>query len=464
MIRRQHLTLFLIIAVGILSHSLYGAPKRFPKFKHIEREAIKETTDTIAVEDIIAGISPDSTFMDPDIIWAYEECAPIFLGPHVFSGYRNYTSQKFTVPNADAIIAESMNPRTSVRIPNPISGRLKAAFRKSALSNEIIYRYMTQHPEEVEYASWNFPKPPALPDFDKRYNQLFQRFEIPVIADNTIEGPERDRINWLHYFNVGVQFSQAYVSSNWYQGGNNYIALLFNFNWNVDLNTNYYPNLLFQSALSYRLAINSNPSENLHRYSLTQDNFQYNLKTGIKAFDHWFYSFTMQFRTPFFNTYPANSEDRTAAFLSPGSLTLGLGMTFNKENKKKTWKFSASIAPISYNLKMCMAKDVDHAQFSIPADRSTTSEIGSNLEANMTWKLSDNITWTSRMFLFTDYNYFLADWENTFNFAISRFFSTQLYLHPRFDSSSEFNTSKWHYWMLKEILSIGISYTFSSKG
>ncbi|MDE6218483.1 MAG: DUF3078 domain-containing protein, partial [Muribaculaceae bacterium] len=250
MIRRQHLTLFLIIAVGILSHSLHGAPKRIPKFKHIEREAINETTDTIAVEDIIAGISPDSTFVDPDIIWAYEECAPIFLGPHVFSGYRNYTSQKFTVPNADAIIAESMNPRTSVRIPNPISGRLKAAFRKSALSNEIIYRYMTQHPEEVEYASWNFPKPPALPDFDKRYNQLFQRFEIPVIADNTIEGPERDRINWLHYFNVGVQFSQAYVSSNWYQGGNNYIALLFNFNWNVDLNTNYYPNLLFQSALS----------------------------------------------------------------------------------------------------------------------------------------------------------------------------------------------------------------------
>ncbi|MDE6217728.1 MAG: hypothetical protein K2F64_01870, partial [Muribaculaceae bacterium] len=117
-----------------------------------------------------------------------------------------------------------------------------------------------------------------------------------------------------------------------------------------------------------------------------------------------------------------------------------------------------------YNLNMCMEKDVDHDQFSIPADRSTTSEIGSNLEANMTWKLSDNITWTSRMFLFTDYNYFLADWENTFNFAISRFFSTQLYLHPRFDSSSEFNTSKWHYWMLKEILSIGISYTFSSKG
>lgn len=377
--------------------------------------------------------------------------------PNIFMGFRSVTPSNALFRVAPFSLYNA--PENSV-IPEWLS----VVIRADRLQEDLHYLYMINNPDKISASYSDLPQPIVVPDDKVSFIDYINNLNIHLTPmEMKARKMKLEHINWLHYFNVGLQFSQAYVSHNWYQGGNNYVALLFNFVWNVDLNTVYHPNLLFQSALSYKLGINSNPKEAVHKYSISQDNFQYNLKAGFKAFKHWFYSATLQFKTPLFDTYPQDSYVRSGALLSPGSLNVGLGMTYTRENAKKTFKFSASIAPLSYNLKTCLADDIDHLQYNIKANRTTASEFGSNAEANMMWKISSNVTWSSRMFLFTDYSYFQADWENTFNCQFSRFFSTQLYLHPRYDSSSDFNASKWHYWMLKEILSIGLSYTFSTK-
>ena len=81
----------------------------------------------------------------------------------------------------------------------------------------------------------------------------------------------------------------------------------------------------------------------------------------------------------------------------------------------------------------------------------------------MTWQAMSNISMRTRMFAFTDYTYFQGNIETTWDFAINKFLSTQVYANLRYDSSSDFNLSKWHHWMLKEILSFGLTYTFSTK-
>ncbi|MDE6444449.1 MAG: hypothetical protein K2K64_08550, partial [Muribaculaceae bacterium] len=68
----------------------------------------------------------------------------------------------------------------------------------------------------------------------------------------------------------------------------------------------------------------------------------------------------------------------------------------------------------------------------------------------------------TRVFLFTDYSYFLSDWENTMNFEINRFLSTQIYAHLRYDTSTE-SLTKWKHFQLREVLSFGLTYTFSTK-
>ena len=240
--------------------------------------------------------------------------------------------------------------------------------------------------------------------------------------------------------------------------------MLANFLWDVQLNNVYYPKLIFQSAVSYKLSVNSTPDDQYHEYSVSQDLFQYNLKLGYKAVKHWYYSFAAQFKTQFFNSYPANSETRSASFLSPGELNLGLGMTYTKENEAKTLKFSATVSPASYNLKTCIDPKVDPVQFGIRAGRKWLNEVGSNAEVNFMAKLWGNTTYTTRLFLFSDYKTFQGDWENTLNFQFSRLFSTQIYAHLRYDSSADSSVSRrWRKLMLKEILSVGISYTFSTK-
>ena len=341
---------------------------------------------------------------------------------------------------------------------------LKDAFRTSSMQESLLYAYMIDNPMEIEYAYWDLPLPPVLLEEDRSFIAFLNKQEVPEVSpiQENLQGLEVKKKHWLHTVGAQLQFSQAYVSPNWYQGGNNYLSLLFGFNWNVNLNQVYHPKLLFQSALQYKLVLNSNVKGSLHKYNISDDNFQYNLNAGLKASKDWYYSFNLQFKTQLLNNYEENSFTRTASFLSPGDLNLGLGMSYNRKNKFNTFQYTLTISPLSYNLKTCISDKVNHTLYNIPLNKKTKSEIGSNVDLNLEWKISTNISYKTRVFLFTDYKYFLGDWQNTFNFDINKFLSTQLFLHLRYDGSHE-STTKWKKFMMREILSFGLSYTFSTK-
>lgn len=340
---------------------------------------------------------------------------------------------------------------------------LRVAADRNRMEEDLKYMYLVENPSAIDYLYWDLPKQPKLKDDKMSFSEYILSQFLPPVDSTEAVLPETEinKVHWLHTVGAGLQFSQAFISSNWYQGGNNHLALLFNFNWDVNLNTVYHPNLMFTSALAYKLAVNSNTKEAMHRYSISQDLLQYNLKTGVKAFRKWFYSYNLQFKTQIFNSFPADSYDLGAAFLSPADMNMGLGMTYATEGLQGRLKLAASISPISYNLKICLSDRIDPTQFNIPVGRHTRSEIGSNAEVTLQWDITSNINWKSRLFLFSDYHYFQADWENTFTFNINRFLSTQFYFHPRFDSSTPLNAT-WRYWQLKEILSFGLSYSFST--
>lgn len=331
---------------------------------------------------------------------------------------------------------------------------------------DLMYSYMIDHPEDIEYADWDLPEPPVLYDDDITFLTYLKKQELPEvkIEDAVLTEAVVRKKHWLHTMGAKLQFSQAYVSPNWYQGGNNYLALLFNFNWNVNLNQVFHPKLLFQSALSYKLGLTSTPEGNVHKYQMSEDVFQYNLNAGVKAFGNWYYSMNLLFKTQIFTNYEDNSMKRKASFLSPGDLNLGLGMSYTHKNKLNTFNYTLTVAPLSYNLKTCIYPNdkIGHEQFNIAIDKKSKSEIGSNAEINLEWQVMSNIKYKTRFFAFTDYKYFLGDWQNTFSFDINKFLSTQLFVHLRWDTSAD-KTTGWKTFMLREILSFGLSYTFSTK-
>lgn len=333
---------------------------------------------------------------------------------------------------------------------------------------ERMNRYLFfNHPEVVPY-NINL-----LPEAPKRFHAVVDPQQHTIeIQENIPEGTptatlavaEVQKKHWIKTFESSLQFSQAYVSPNWYQGGNNNLNILGNIFYNVKLNPKYHPNILFETTAQYKLGLNSTPDDSIHSFNISDDLLQINTTLGIKAVKKWYYSFNAQFKTQLFNNYPTNSRQLRSAFLSPGELIAGIGMTYNTTDPKKRWTFDASISPLSYTLRTCTNHRINPTLYNIDEGRTTKHKFGSSAELKLGWKIYYNITLASRLFMFTDYESFQADWENTVSFDITRFLTTKIYVHARFDSKTpQVNPdSSWKKLQIKEILSIGVTYRFSS--
>lgn len=105
---------------------------------------------------------------------------------------------------------------------------------------------------------------------------------------------------------------------------------------------------------------------------------------------------------------------------------------------------------------------MDVTSFGIKEGHKSVSEFGSSGECKLTWLMTGNIKLQSRFFIFTNYDYVQGDLENTISFTINKFLSTQIYAHLRYDSSKGDISKGWRDWQLKEILSFGFNYLFST--
>lgn len=342
---------------------------------------------------------------------------------------------------------------------------LQDAMAQTRQRNEARYRAMMQNPQLVAYNASSLPEPPKEYALTSDPSQGMLTIAAPqaVTPVDTViaEAPVPVR-NWLHTFNGSVHFTQAYISNNWYQGGENNLNILADLKWECNLNQAVHPNWLFNNLMQYKLGIATASGDSLRRYRINEDNFLFSSQLGYKAVKHWYYSAMLQFKTQFFNNYKPNSETMTASFLSPGELNLGLGMTYDYKNADQSKTLTIAIAPLSYNLKIC--RDIDRlnpVNFGIDEGHHTKSTFGSNIEAKWNWKISPSITWSSRFFVFTNYKYVQGDWENTFDFSITRHLNTKIFTHLRYDKSHP-KDEDWNYWQFKEILSFGIVYRFAT--
>ena len=331
----------------------------------------------------------------------------------------------------------------------------------------FVQEYMIAHPELVRYNQATLPRPPKEfkmtvdPEQAKIHVTEFERDRKQMLT-LVGEAPPVRKIHWLNNIDDSLQFSQAYISPNWYQGGKSNLNMIANVVYNVKLNPAYHKNLIFETYFAYKFGMNNAPEDEVHDYNISEDLLQINTKFGYKAAKRWYYSLTAQFKTQLWNNYKVNSDVMTASFMSPGDLTVGLGMTYAYENPRKTLQFNASIAPLSYNLKTCLNdKKLNPKSFGIDEGRRTKSEYGSSSELTLRWKLAYNIEYFSRLFVFTDYEQLTGDWENTITFNINKFLSTRIFAHLRYQSLKAPEVEGWRHWQLKEILSIGFSYKFN---
>ncbi len=332
-----------------------------------------------------------------------------------------------------------------------------------AFSDLIRQTHALNHPSDVHLNLYTLPEPPKVYVLTADPEHATYTFtEAPSLSTAPVDIPQTEikKQHWLNKFTTNIQFSQAYVSPNWYQGGNNSLNLIADFKYESKLNTKFHPNLLFENFFQWRTALQNTPDDPYRKYSLTENRFQINTKFGYKAAHNWYYTITGMLKTPILNGYKKGTQTRTASFLSPGELNFGAGMTYNMTTQNKKFSLGVTLSPISYNLKTCIDKKINETSFGIKEGHKALHSYGSSAEITWSWNICYNVSWSSRIFAFTNYDYFQGDWQNQFKFTINRFLTANLNVDLRYDTSAG-SDSYWHKLQLREIFSLGFTYTLS---
>lgn len=258
---------------------------------------------------------------------------------------------------------------------------------------------------------------------------------------------------WILKSLANLQFSQNYVSSNWYQGGSDNISILgiINGTFNYDNKKN----LQWDNFAEWRLGFNSVEGDTMRLLNTNDDIIRATSKLGIKAGGNWFYSGSVDFSTQFFNSYKAiNSKDMKAKFLTPVRLNIGVGLDYKYQKL-----FSLMLSPLSY--KFIYASDtvnVNKKSFGILPGEKVLSQIGSSFRAQVNYSPTREIQIDSKLSFYTNYEKVEIDWEIIGNFRVNRFLSTRLSLNPRYDNTVILAAGEKAKIQFKELLTFGLSY------
>lgn len=330
--------------------------------------------------------------------------------------------------------------------------------------NNILRNYYLQYPERLVN------------------NELYMADLKPLEDDMIVKQPRKEKIKnflrpenpvdnlsaegdlvvvrpnfWTHKGNGYMQFTQNYISDNWYKGGESTNAMLAGIT--LEANFDDRQRLEFENKLEMKLGFITAPSDTVHKYKTNADLFRLNSKLGVKAFKNWYYTLAAEFKTQFFGNYKTNTNDLISAFLSPAQLDVTLGMDF-KQNKKN-YSLSLLTSPLAYSLTYISNNDiVDPGSFNVEQGHRTANLFGSKFTGNLTWKIIPSVVWESKLEYFTTYDKVIASWENTFNFVLNRYLSTKLFVHARYDDGVTLTEDNKSYFQLQELLSLGLNYTW----
>lgn len=344
-------------------------------------------------------------------------------------------------------------------IDDSCSRRFKPSNSELLLLNARIAA-INRQPELVRYSKCDMPDVPVptlvTRSMSKNRVSAIKPKDMPDGKELNLASPPKPKL-WKHNFSSSVQVSQAYISENWYQGGESNFNIISDQLFSTSFDNK--RKLIFTASVQWKLGVNTSPSDTCHAYKVNEDLFQVNSKFGIKAIKDWYYTVSLVFKTQFFNSYPANSNDKTASLLSPGELNLGVGMSYNKKIEERKFETSIMLSPLSYNLKFSLDKEIA-ALSGIPDEKLFQNQVGSSVEATFKWEFYPNLSWTARVFYFTNYKYAQSDIETGMDIAFNRYFSTKIYLHARYDDSIEKNKHG-NYFQFKELLSFGFNYKFN---
>ncbi|MBQ3914926.1 MAG: DUF3078 domain-containing protein [Paludibacteraceae bacterium] len=251
-----------------------------------------------------------------------------------------------------------------------------------------------------------------------------------------------------------VQFSQGYVSGNWYQGGNSSFAMYANVKGIIKYDAKKW--VTWENTGEWQEGFSTALGDSLRKINMTDDVFKIYSKLNVRIKAEKLYgSFSIDFQTPFFNTWKENTNTLKTGTFTPIRFNWALGVDY-----KPIKNMSMVFAPLAY--KLVYAKDtinVDRSVYGISSG-NMLSTFGSSVRFEWKWRPLREIYLETVFYAYTNYKMFEVDWEITCDFIINRYMSARVMLHPRYDSSAIVEGDTHAKMQFKELISIGFAHKF----
>jgi hypothetical protein len=287
----------------------------------------------------------------------------------------------------------------------------------------------------------------SVPEFNVFFLLILLFVTTPshVIADSTaISGQKPDTVRyWKSSGRTSLNFNQNSFS-NWAVGGENSISGKAN----VDFKTRFEKNKIsfeHNSKMAYGVV-----GYGFKRIEKTDDRLEASVSLSHKAIRKWTYTSLFSFKSQFTDSYKyPNDSVVLSSFLAPGYLNASIGF-----NYRPTEKFEVFVSPASGKFTIVTNQSLadkgafgvqkavyDSSGMLIREGANLLCEFGINVLTKFTKDLTDNVELISSLNLYNNYlddnrrnrwNIDL-DWETSFNFTISKYFQTVLFLHLKYD-------------------------------
>jgi hypothetical protein len=205
-----------------------------------------------------------------------------------------------------------------------------------------------------------------------------------------------------------------------------------------------------------KLGFLSSHGDEVHKFRTNADQLRMVNKLGLQATSHWYYTVMLQSWTQFYPGYHKNDSYVYSDFMSPFESVFSIGMDYKLKLKKLN--VEATLSPIACDWKYVDRKALA-SSYGIESGKHSDIGLGSNITVKYTWTMAKNISWSGRIYYYTNYEKVQLEWENTFNLAINKYLSTKLYLYPRFDDSVNRKEGD-SYLQFNELLSFGLNMSF----
>lgn len=353
---------------------------------------------------------------------------------------------------------EPLTHRPLIPVPDLSDAMLEVELARRVLSN-LQYRRLdlfsySRTQLEPYGPDYSYIRPHSDPSIDG--GELSDQ----LLNTGKIHGVTLKPRYWFFGMETALQFSQNYISENWYKGGSSNLNIMF-----TNLITREYRRgkVRWKNELENRLSIFNGAKDTVNRYSVAEDLFRLRSNYGYHAFKGWYYSFDIEMRTQLLTNRAENSLKIQSAFLAPLIYNTGIGMKYELDTKSKrvygrSVKMGIFLSPVSYNLKWSIREDIDLARHGFPEGKTIVHQFGAAIKTELVWNFDSRLSWHSRLYATTTYRNTVAEFENALNLSLTRLLSTRIYMYLRYDDSVSLPEGKSSYLQVNELVSIGLYY------